>query len=326
MIPATLHQLKVFEMVARYGSFTKAAEALEITQPTVSSQVKQLTQSVGLALFEQIGKQLYLTEAGQALFITCQEVFDKLDNFEMKVADLKGVKQGRLRLATVTTAKYFVPRLLGSFCQQYPGVDISLQVNNHQDLIQRMQGNQDDLYILSQPPADLDLHAESFLDNPLVVVARRDHPLANKHNIPIQQLKGEPFIMRESGSGTRQAIHTLFKKHKIQVSVRLELGSNEAIKQAIAGGLGISVLSKHTLISEGLHGELTILNVQCFPIRRRWYVVYVVGKQLSVIAQAFLKYLLEESNKMPEISNFLANGITPKIKENGNRSQKILQG
>jgi DNA-binding transcriptional LysR family regulator len=175
VIPATLHQLKVFEMVAHYGSFTKAAEALEITQPTVSSQVKQLTQSVGLSLFEQIGKQLYLTEAGQALFATCQEVFDKLDNFEMKVANLKGAKQGRLRLATVTTAKYFVPRILGSFCQQYPGVDISLQVNNHQDLIQRMQENQDDLYILSQPPADLDLYAESFLDNPLVVVARRDH-------------------------------------------------------------------------------------------------------------------------------------------------------
>lgn len=301
MMPATLHQLKVFETVARYGSFTKAAESLEITQPTVSSQIKQLTQSIGISLFEQIGKQLYLTEAGEALLATCQAVFSQLENFEMKVADLKGAKQGRLRLATVTTAKYFVPRILGSFCQQYPAVEISLQVNNHQDLIQRMQENRDDLYILSQPPADLDLQAESFLDNPMVVVARWDHPLANQRHIPIQQLKGEAFIMREPGSGTRQAIQALFKKHKIQVPVRLELGSNEAIKQAIAGGLGISVLSEHTLISEGLGGELTLLDVEYFPIRRRWYVVYVSGKQLSVIAQAFLQYLLEESHKMYEI-------------------------
>ncbi len=309
MIPATLHQLRVFEMVARYGSFTKAAEALEITQPTVSSQVKQLTQSLGLSLFEQIGKQLYLTEAGTALFTTCQDIFDKLDNFEMKVADLKGAKQGHLHLATVTTAKYFVPRLLGSFCQQYPNVDISLQVNNHQDLTQRMQDNRDDLYIMSQPPEGIDLQAESFLDNPLVVVARQDHRLVGKRNISIQQLEGESFIMREQGSGTRQAIQALLKKHEIQMSVRLELGSNEAIKQAIAGGLGISVLSKHTLISEGIHGELRILDIDHFPIRRRWYVVYLSGKQLSVIAQAFLKYLLEESNKMSEIANFLKNSI-----------------
>ncbi len=302
MIQATLHQLKVFETVAHHGSFTKAAEALLITQPTVSSQVKQLTQSLGLPLFEQIGKRLYLTEAGEVLLGTCEDVFHSLDNLEMKVADLKGVKQGRLRLATVTTAKYFVPRLLGSFCQQYPGVDIALQVNNHQELIQRMQENRDDLYVLSQPPEDLDLYTQPFLDNPLVVVARRDHPLAGKQNVSIKQLQGEQFIMREYGSGTRQAVQKLFKKHKIKVSVRLELGSNEAIKQAIAGGLGISVLSKHTLISEGNHGELTTLDVQHFPIERRWYVVYMAGKQLSVITQTFLDYLLEESQKIIEIS------------------------
>jgi DNA-binding transcriptional LysR family regulator len=320
MIPATLHQLKVFEMVARYGSFTKAAESLDITQPTVSSQIKQLTQSIGLSLFEQIGKQLYLTETGEALLTTCQGVFSQLDHFEMKVADLKGIKQGHLRLGTVTTAKYFVPRLLGSFCQQYPAVDISLQVNNHQDLIQRIRNNQDDLYILSQPPEDIDLKAESFLENPLVVVARRDHPWVGKRNIPIQQLNGEPFIMREPGSGTRQAIQSLFNKHKVKVPVRLELGSNEAIKQAIAGGLGISVLSKHTLISEGICGELTLLDVEYFPIRRRWYVVYPTGKQLSVIAEAFLQYLLEESPKIHEIAEFLKD---KKIAKKHQELQKI---
>ncbi|MEL7035857.1 MAG: LysR substrate-binding domain-containing protein [Cyanobacteria bacterium J06592_8] len=302
MMQATLHQLRVFETVARHGSFTKAAEELYITQPTVSSQVKQLTQAVGLPLFEQIGKQLYLTEAGQELSTTCHYIFEQLENFQMKVADLKGVKQGQLRLAVVTTAKYFVPRFLGSFCQKYPGIDISLQVNNHQELTRRMQENKDDLYILSQPPKDLDLCIEPFLDNPLVVVARQDHPLANQRNISIKQLRGEAFIMREPGSGTRQAVQQLFEKHKVKVQVRLELGSNEAIKHAIAGGLGISVLSKHTLVLESLSQELTILDIQHFPIQRRWYVVYLGGKQLSVVAQTFLDYLFEESQLVPQLA------------------------
>ncbi|WP_413163174.1 LysR substrate-binding domain-containing protein [Capilliphycus salinus ALCB114379] len=302
MIQATLHQLRVFEAVARHGSFTKAAEELYITQPTVSSQVKQLTQAVGLPLFEQIGKQLYLTEAGRELSDTCHYIFEQLENFQMKVADLKGMKQGQLRLAVVTTAKYFVPRLLGSFCQKYPGIDVSLQVNNHQELIRRMQENQDDLYILSQPPEDLDLCAEPFLDNPLVVVARQDHPLAKQKNISIKQLQGEAFIMREPGSGTRQAVQQLLEKHKVKVKVRLELGSNEAIKHAIAGGLGISVLSKHTLVLESLSRELTILDIQHFPIQRRWYVVYLGGKHLSVVAQTFLEYLIRESQPTAELA------------------------
>ena len=298
MIQATLHQLRVFETVARHGSFTRAAEELSITQPTVSSQVKQLTKTVGLPLFEQIGKSLYLTDAGSELLVTCQDIFEKLGNFEMKVADLKGTKQGQLRLAVITTAKYFIPRLLGSFCQQYPGIDVALKVTNHQEVQERMLNNKDDLYIVSQPPQDIDLQYQSFLDNPLVVVAKKDHPLANKKNIPIQCLNDQPFIMREQGSGTRVAILELFEQHQVEVKVKLELGSNEAIKQAIAGNLGISILSEHCLISEGKSGELTILDVEHFPIKRRWYVAYLAGKKLSVIAGTFLNYLLEESPKM----------------------------
>ena len=168
MIQATLHQLKVFETVARHASFTRAAEELFITQPTVSSQVKQLTKATGLPLFEQIGKSLYLTDAGQELLSTCHDVFERLNNFEMKIADLKGAKQGQLRLAVITTAKYFVPRLLGSFCQHYPGVDVALQVTNHQEIQRRILANEDDLYIVSNPPEDIDLRSQSFLDNPLV--------------------------------------------------------------------------------------------------------------------------------------------------------------
>ena len=298
MIQTTLHQLKVFETVARHASFTRAAEELFITQPTVSSQVKQLTKAIGLPLFEQIGKSLYLTDAGKELLATCHDVFERLNNFEMKIADLKGTKQGQLRLAVITTAKYFVPRLLGSFCQHYPGVDVALQVTNHQEIQRRMLANEDDLYIVSNPPQEIDLRNQAFLDNPLVVVANKNHPLAGQKNISLQKLNNLQFIMREKGSGTRKAVLELFTKNKISVNVKLELGSNEAIKQAIAGGLGISVLSEHCLISEGISGELTILDVEHFPIKRRWYVSHLSGKQLSVIAQTFLDYLLAESQNI----------------------------
>ncbi|NJN22574.1 MAG: LysR family transcriptional regulator [Leptolyngbya sp. RL_3_1] len=298
MFHATLHQLKVFEATARHGSFTRAAEELYLTQPTVSIQVKQLTKAVGLPLFEQIGKRLYLTQAGQKLLDTCQQVFEGLDQFEMAVADIKGMKQGQLKIAVITTAKYFVPRLLGPFCQRFPGIDISLKVTNHQHIQERMVNNEDDLYIISQPLEQPDLTVHPFLENPLVVLAPKDHPLVGRRNIPIQTLDGESFIMREPGSGTRQAIQSLFEEHEVEVRVRLELGSNEAIKHAIAGGLGISVLSLHTIISEGTAGEFAILDVEHFPIERQWYISHLAGKQLSVVANTFLSYMMEESHAL----------------------------
>ncbi len=300
MFHATLHQLKVFEATARHGSFTRAAEELYLTQPTVSIQVKQLTKAVGLPLFEQIGKRLYLTQAGQKLLDTCQQVFEGLDQFEMSIADLKGMKQGQLRLAVITTAKYFVPRLLGPFCQEYPGVEISLKVTNHQNIQERMANNEDDLYIVSQPPEQPDLTIHPFLDNPLVVIAPKDHPLVGQGPVPVTALAGESFIMREPGSGTRQAVQGLLDAHGVGVRVRLELGSNEAIKQAIAGGLGISVLSLHTIISEGTRGEFAILDVENFPIKRQWYVAHLAGKQLSVVAETFRTYLLQEGYTLAE--------------------------
>ena len=298
MIHATLHQLKVFEATARHGSFTRAAEELYLTQPTVSIQVKQLTKAVGMPLFEQIGKKLYLTQAGEKLLTTCQEIFNGLEQFEMSVANLKGMKQGQLKLAVITTAKYFVPRLLGPFCKRYPGIDISLKVTNHQQLQKSMAENEDDLYIISQTPSQPDLEVHPFLENPLIVLAPTSHPLARKKNIPIEMLNNEPFIMREEGSGTRTAVEELFAKCDVKVKVRLELGSNEAIKQAIAGGLGISVLSQHTIISEGTTGEFAILDVQGFPIERHWYVASLAGKQMSVVAETFMQFLLEESPAM----------------------------
>lgn len=291
MIHATLHQLKVFEATARHGSFTRAAEELFLTQPTVSMQVKQLTKAIGLPLFEQVGKRLYLTDAGRELFSTCQEIFQRLEQLEMTVANLKGMKQGKLRLAVITTTKYFMPRLLGPFCQEYPGIDVSLAVTNHERVLERLANNQDDLYVMSQLPEHIDIKTHSFLDNPLVVVAPRKHPLAQEKQIPLKALAEEMFIMREPGSGTRGAFQKLLDAHQLTVKVRLELGSNEAIKQAIAGGLGLSVLSRHTLMIDGSTSDLTILDVEDFPIQREWYVVYLAGKQLSVVAETFLEYL-----------------------------------
>ena len=294
VLQPTLHQLKVFETAARHGSFTRAAEELFLTQPTVSIQMKQLAQAVGLPLFEKLGKQLFLTEAGKELLETCHDIFERLDRYEMLVADFKGMTQGKLRLAAVTTTTCFVPRLLGPFCQKYPGIDVALEVTNHQQLETRLATNQDDLYILSQPPDHLNLHVQPLLENPLVVIASAHHPLAGKRGLPIQCLNDEPFIMRETGSGTRQALQSQFSKHNVSVKIRLELGSNEAVKQAIAGGLGISVLSHHILHPSETN-ELTILDVEHFPIQRQWYVVYFAGKQLSVVAQTFLDHLLAAS-------------------------------
>jgi LysR family transcriptional regulator, low CO2-responsive transcriptional regulator len=304
MRQSTLHQLKVFETVARLTSITRAAEELSLTQPTVSMQIKQLTQNVGVPLFEQIGKKLYLTDSGKELLATCQEIFDRLSRFEMKIADFQGLKQGKLKIATITTTKYFMPRALAPFCKLYPGVEVALEITNHERVLERLNQNLDDLYIISKVPERLDVALHPFLENPLVVIAPKDHPLAQEQNIPISRLQNEPFIMRERGSGTRAAVEQLLTKHGVSVKVRLELGGNEAIKQAIGVGFGISVLSQHTFTPEAAMSGLTILDVQHFPIERHWYIIYPADKQLSIVASTFFDFLQQESqtiaNKMRE--------------------------
>jgi DNA-binding transcriptional LysR family regulator len=291
-----LRQLEVFEAIARLGSFTRAAEELFLTQPTVSMQIKKLSDAVGLPLFEQVGKKVFLTDAGHALHKTCREIFKHFSHFEMAVADLKGLKQGTLRLAVVTTAKYFAPRLLGPFCQQYPGIEVSLKVSNRERILERLAENQDDLYILGQPPEELDAVAEPFLDNLLVVLAPANHPLAGVKKIPLARLAEEPFLLREPGSGTRKALERLLADQGLTIKVRMELGSNEAIKQAIVGGLGVSVLSRQTLTLDAPLKQLAILDVEGFPIERQWYAAYPAGKQLSIVARAFLDYLKQAPN------------------------------
>lgn len=287
----SLRQLRTFEAVARLRSFSRAAEELHVTQPTVSKQIRLLHEEVGLPLLEQLGKKVFLTEAGEHLYATCADWLETWGRFEQTVADLKGIKQGRLRIAAVTTTKYFMPRLLGPFCSQYPGIDVALEVVNRDRLLERLARNQDDLYVMGVPPEGLDIEREPFMENPLVVLAPASHPLARRKRIPFADLANEPFIVRERGSGTRLTVERAFQARDVPLRIRMELGSNEAIKQAVAGGLGLALLSQSTLSLDPGQNDVAVLDVEGFPIMRSWYVVRARDKQPSVVANAFLDFL-----------------------------------
>lgn len=305
MRKSTLRQLELFEAIGRLGSFSRTAEELFLTQPTVSMQIKKLSDSVGLPLFEQVGKKIYLTDIGQELYKTCRSISGHIDNFEMIAAEMKGLKTGKFRLAVVTTAKYFAPRMLGTFSQKYPGVEVSLMVTNRERILERLKNNLDDIYILGLPPLDADVVKEAFLENYLVVIAPADHPLTKKKNIPLEMLSREPILLRESGSGTRIATERLFEEAGLQLKIRMELGSNEAIKQSVMGGLGVSVLSSHTLELDSVSKQYAILDVQGFPIKRHWYFAYPAGKQLSIIARAFIDHLRHASQATNNVSQLV---------------------
>jgi len=288
----TFRQLEIFEAIARLGSFTRASEELFLTQPTVSMQIKKLTDTIGVPLIEQVGKKIHLTPDGQQLAQATREIFDILDRYTMSVAERQGLKQGKLSLMAITTASYFAPRLLGEFSKLYPGIDVSLRVTNKEQVLASMADNLDDLYFVGQPPEDIDVVATPIMDNPIIVIAAPDHPLARRKKIPLDRIAAEPWLMREKGSGTRNAIERTFSGHGLNIHPRLELGSNEAIKQAILAGLGISALSRHAL-TLNQPGQFAVLDVEGFPILRHWYAVYPAGRQLSVVARAFLDYLLD---------------------------------
>jgi DNA-binding transcriptional LysR family regulator len=287
----TLRQLQAFEAVARLGSFSRAAEEIHVTQPAVSKQLRQLQDEVGLPLLEQVGKRVFVTDAGRELLATCADWLETWGRFEQSIADLKGLKKGRLRIAVVTTTKYFMPRVLGPFCAAYPGIDVAMEVVNRDRLLERLARNEDDLYVMGVPPEGWDIESDPLIENNLVVVAPAAHPLAARTGIPLEDLAGEPFIAREEGSGTRIAVGRMFAERGVPFRVRMELGSNEAIKQAVAGGLGLTVLSHSTLRPESEAHELAVLDVEGFPLRRHWYLVRPRDKQLSVVAATFSEFL-----------------------------------
>lgn len=290
---ATLHQLRIFLAVARHNSFARAAQELHLSPPTLSLQVKQLADTVGQPLFEQLGKKIFLTAAGRTLADACADIEGRMERLSQDLAALQGVEKGSLKLAILTTVKYTVPKLLGGFCAAHPGIEVAMVVGNRENLLQRLAQNQDDLYIMGQPPDALDVVCEDFANNPLVLVAPPSHPLVRQTGILPQQLKEEPFILREPGSGTRLTAERFFAAHGITLKNRLEVGSNEAIKQTVAGGLGLAVLSATTVVSELALGELVLLDVVGFPLIRRWHVVYPQGKKLSAAAVAFKAWLFE---------------------------------
>lgn len=291
---ATFRQLKLFIALADTGSVTGAARAMHVTQPTASMQLKELSNSIGLPLFEVISKNVHFTAAGKELARTARLMTSEWESFEQLIGNMRGLRKGSLKIAVVSTAKYFIPKLLGSFCHQYPEIDIALEVLNRDGVIRRLEQNMDDMYIMSMPPSNIEIDDEIFMPNPLVMIAEKNHSLANVSSISLQDLKNERFILREIGSGTRMATNLHFKKNKFHPDVRLELGSNEAIKKAVAGGLGIGVMSMHALDESYIQNELSILDIKDFPIHSNWHIVTAKGKKLSPLAQVFHDHLLHE--------------------------------
>ena len=288
---ASLRQIQVFESVARNLSFTRAAEELHLTQPTVSGQVKSLADAIGLPLYEQLGRNIFLTEVGEAVVISCREIINSLSNLEIKLDDFRGMKRGRLRVAVVSTAKYFIPLALGEFCKKYPDIELSLHVGNRDSLLKRLNQNLDDIYILGQiPQTSFNLDVVPFTTNPLVIIANRENELVGQ-KVTLEQLADQFFIMREEGSGIRTAVMDAFSKKGLEVNERLTMQTNEAIKHCVVGDLGVACVSEHTLYLEDKNGPLVELDVEGFPIKKSWNIVYPSGKELSLIANEFLDFL-----------------------------------
>lgn len=284
----SLRQMQIFQEVAQHLSYTRAAESLNLTQPATFAQVRQLEDHLGQTLIERLGKTLYLTEAGKLVLQTAQRMLDEADNLDTALAELDGLVRGRLRLAVVSTAKYEMPARIGAFIAAHPGIDVTLTVGNREELMARFASNADDLYVFGTPPRELRAASRVFGENPLVVIAPVGHPLAGRGSLTLADLARYPFVTRESGSGTRLAVERAFDAAGVVPQRVIELGANEAVKQGVIAGLGLSVLSRSTVLLELRHGYLVELDVAAFPIMREWYAIWPEGKRLSRVAAAFL--------------------------------------
>jgi DNA-binding transcriptional LysR family regulator len=287
----TLHQLRLIASLSRHMNMTRAAEEMHMTPSAFSVQIKQLAESLGLPLHEQSGKKLYLTEAGQAAASASRDILGRLDLLGMELGEMQGLERGCLRLAMITTARYFATKLIGDFCRDHPKVELVLEVVNRDQILERIRQNLDDLYLMGRPPEQPDVVAVPFIENPLVVLAPSGHPLCAEKDIAPARLAREPFILREPGSGTRQITERYFMEHGLRPATRMTLGSDETIKQAVAAGLGLAVLSRHVLALDAPSGALRELDVQGFPLLRQWYAVHLAAKRLSPLATAFLALL-----------------------------------
>ena len=295
---ATLRQLQVFEAVARQLSFSRAPAELHLTQPAVSMQVKLLEEHAGLPLFERLGKKIFLTEAGAELHQHSRVIAQQLRDADEALAARKGLSQGRLIITMVSTAKYFVPPLLARSPRQYTRVTVKLSPHNRYTVLKQLADNEVDLAIMGRTPQGMEAIVEPFARHPHVVIAAPSHPLAKKRRIPLARLAEETFLIREPGSGTRGLLERLFAEHGLPLNVSMEMASNETIKQAVQAGMGISLLSLHTIELELKTRRLAVLDVQGLPIVRDWHVVHLAAKRLSPVAQAFRTFLLSTAGKL----------------------------
>ncbi|AOU96856.1 transcriptional regulator [Acidihalobacter yilgarnensis] len=291
----TFRQLKTFEAVARQLSFTRAAEELFLTQPAVSMQVRQLEENIGLPLFEHLGRRIDLTDAGRVLHGFVQRINEVVAEADEVLEGMKGLRRGQLRISVASTANHFATRLLADFSRQYPEVSISLDVTNRETLLKQLSNNETDIVIMGEPPSDMDLEAEAFMENPLVAIAAPEHPLVGEVSIPLARLAQERFVLREQGSGTRGAIARFFEQHGQQLRTGMEMSSNEAIKHAVEAGLGLGIVSLHTLELELEAARIVVLKADGFPILRDWYMVHRRGKRNTPVTQAFHDYVLAEA-------------------------------
>ena len=286
-------QLQVFEAIARHKSLTKAADELNVTQPAISIQLQKLEAEVGLSLVERSGRQIALTEAGEELLKHAERMSRDMTDMEESLEQFRGLNSGRLRLAVVSTANYFLATEIAEFRERYPGIEITLQVANRDDVQRALEANEADLAITGRPPEDSDVVARPFMDNPLIVIAAPDHPLAGRKNIAMAELAEYQLVAREEGSGTRAAREKAFADRGLECKVSCVLSSNEAVKQAVQAGLGVATISAQTSQLEIETGRLVSLDIDAFPIMRQWYVVYRSYKRLPPAALAFRNQLLE---------------------------------
>ena len=308
--PFTFRQLEIFACVAKYLSFTQAANVLHLSQPAVSMQVKQLEHLTGFSLTEKIGKQFFLTEAGKIIVQYAEQTLASKEAVEQTLLALEGHEKGHLNLAVPETANQFVTLLLAQYRKLHPGISFDLQIHNRQGLLNCIKQNTADLIIMGTTPAELELVTESFMNNPLVIIAPPNHPLCSQKLINLEQLMSNEFVVREEGSGTRNAMRRFFTEHHVQLKTTMEMPNNEAIKQAVSAGLGLGIVSLHTLQQELALKQVNVLNVEKMPIMRIWYIVHHKQKVLSPAMLLFKQFVVEKTQgiwikKYPELLEHL---------------------
>ncbi|MBV9725021.1 MAG: LysR family transcriptional regulator [Gammaproteobacteria bacterium] len=296
----TLRQLRVFAAAARHKNFSRAATELHLSQPAVSTQIKEFSNFVGLPLFERIGRRTYLTAAGNEMLHCANAITQVLKEAEDALAQLKGVKGGRLNVAVISAGDYFFPRLLAAFGEAHPGIEFNLTVHNRESLLRHLADNLTDLAVMVRPPADMDTIAVPFAPHPYVIVAPPGHPLAGQRQIPRAALNHERFVQREQGSDTWNSMHEVFGRQFPRLNIAMQIHSTETIKQAVVAGFGLAFLSAHTLSLDLKAGNLVVLDVQGFPAMLNWYLVYNRTKRLPPVAAAFKDFLLREGARRIE--------------------------